>query len=84
MYEICPEGDFILKPGDSVYYTIDTTLHPQTTAQQWTIEGGRILTPNAGKDTNDIVVIWDQAAAERFLCYQYVSTCGESKNVVRK
>ncbi|MBK9630673.1 MAG: T9SS type A sorting domain-containing protein [Saprospiraceae bacterium] len=79
VYEICPEGDFILKPGDSVYYTIDTTLHPQTTAQQWTIEGGRILTPNAGKDTNDIVVIWDQAAAERFLCYQYVSTCGESK-----
>lgn len=78
-YEICPEGEFVPKTGDSVHYTIDTTLHPQTTAQQWTIEGGIILTPNGGKDTNEIVVIWDEAAPERYLCYQYISNCGESK-----
>jgi len=78
-YEICPEGEFVPKPGDSVHYSIDTTLHPQTTSQQWTIEGGRILTPNEGKDTNEIIVIWDVAASERFLCYQYISACGESK-----
>jgi len=84
VYEICPEGNFILKPGDSVYYTIDTTLHPNTTAQHWTIEGGNILTPNAGKDTNEIIVIWDVAASERFLCYQYISACGESKKCCKE
>ncbi|MBK9270412.1 MAG: T9SS type A sorting domain-containing protein [Saprospiraceae bacterium] len=79
LYEICPKGDLAPRPGDSVYYTIDTTLHPQTNSQRWTIEGGRILTPGEGKDTNEIIVIWDEAAPEKLLCYQYISPCGESK-----
>lgn len=79
IYEICPEGKFESVEGDTLEYNIDTALHSRTTNQNWFIEGGRILTPDGGKDTNKIYVLWDQNTSKRFLCYQYLTDCGESK-----
>lgn len=79
LYEICPEGNFNPFPGDSIKYRIDTLRHSGFTSQNWTIEGGQILTRDGGKDTSEILVVWDPIAAERYLCYQYTTACGESQ-----
>jgi hypothetical protein len=79
LYEICPEGNFNPLPGDSIKYRIDTLRHSGFTSQNWTIEGGQILTRDGGKDTSEILVVWDPNAAERYLCYQYTTACGESQ-----
>ncbi|MBK9270410.1 MAG: T9SS type A sorting domain-containing protein [Saprospiraceae bacterium] len=82
-YEVCIDGDFEAKPGDSVQYTIDTLLKPMVSSQTWTVEGGIILTRDGGKDTSDVLVLWDDTSSVRMICYQYSNECGLSKKCCR-
>ncbi|MBK7811070.1 MAG: T9SS type A sorting domain-containing protein [Saprospiraceae bacterium] len=83
-YEVCMVGNFKAKNGDSAQYNIDTLLKPTVTAQTWTVEGGIILTRDEGKDTSDVLVMWDDTSSVRMICYQYSNECGLSKKCCRE
>jgi len=83
-YEVCAAGNFKAKNGDSASYNIDTILKPTVSSQTWTVEGGTILTRDEGKDTSDVLVLWDDTSTVRMICYQYSNECGLSKKCCRE
>ncbi len=83
-YEVCMVGNFEAKNGDSAQYNIDTLLKPTVSSQTWTVEGGIILTRDEGKDTSDVLVLWDDTSSVRMICYQYSNECGLSKKCCRE
>ncbi|MBK7811071.1 MAG: T9SS type A sorting domain-containing protein [Saprospiraceae bacterium] len=83
-YEVCMVGNFEAKNGDSTQYNIDTILKPTVSSQTWTVEGGIILTRDEGKDTSDVLVLWDDTSSVKTICYQYSNECGLSKKCCRE
>ncbi|MBK9270411.1 MAG: T9SS type A sorting domain-containing protein [Saprospiraceae bacterium] len=83
-YQVCILGNFEAKNGDSAHYSIDTIPEDSVRQQIWTVEGGKILTRDEGKDTSDVLVLWDDTSSVRMICYQYSNECGLSKKCCRE
>lgn len=75
---VCVIGPREIKHGDTLTYQTDSILPRADNKQFWHVIGGKILSPDEGRDTSKIQVLWQEFSSERSLCYSYQNDCGKS------